>query len=175
MNGLYKNVCTACDFIPTVEYSCRSFSKDIDSTYTHYNQNKRALKYHSQVSLVLFSPIASRTPRDAAVDGNMHSQQPSRRGINSSEACEHTLQRTLVCQISCFTNSPPSVDPSNPPHSGDRIILGIFRDMTAVGEQQESLLLRELETDITMSRCMQIMTYLEQNLNLVRNEDISHF
>ena len=47
--------------------------------------------------------------------------------------------------------------------------------MTAVGEQQESLLLRELETDITMSRCMQIMTYLEQNLNLVRNEDISHF
>ena len=47
--------------------------------------------------------------------------------------------------------------------------------MTAVGEQQESLLLRELETDITMSRCMQIMTYLEQNLNLVRNYDISHF
>ena len=47
--------------------------------------------------------------------------------------------------------------------------------MTAVGEQQESLLLRELETDITMSRCMQIMAYLEQNLHLVRDDHISHF
>lgn len=40
--------------------------------------------------------------------------------------------------------------------------------MAAVGEQQESLLLRELETDITVSRCMQILSFLEQNIDLVR-------
>ena len=107
MNGLYKNVCTACDFIPTVEYSCRSFSKDIDSTYTHYNQNKRALKYHSQVAFVSFSPIASRASRDAPTYGDMHSQQSSRRGINSSKTCQHTLQRTLVCKITFSQSAHP--------------------------------------------------------------------
>lgn len=39
--------------------------------------------------------------------------------------------------------------------------------MVTVGEQQESLLLRELETDITVARCVEIMSYLEQNISLV--------
>ena len=51
---------------------------------------------------------------------------------------------------------------------GDNVILSIFNEMVAVGEQQESLLLRELETDISVSRCVEIMSYLEQNISLVR-------
>lgn len=47
------------------------------------------------------------------------------------------------------------------------MILNIFREMVTVGEQQESLLLRELETDITVARCVEIMSYLEQNISLV--------
>ena len=39
--------------------------------------------------------------------------------------------------------------------------------MVAAGEQQEAFLLRELETDITVARCVEIMSYLEQNIALV--------
>ena len=42
--------------------------------------------------------------------------------------------------------------------------------MVAVGEQQEALLLRELETDITVQRCVEIMSYLEENMALVGSE-----
>ena len=41
--------------------------------------------------------------------------------------------------------------------------------MVSVGEQQEALLLRELETDITVARCVEIMSYLEQNIALVHH------
>lgn len=65
----------------------------------------------------------------------------------------------------------PNVSPSDLPsisnQSGDSVILNIFREMVTVGEQQESLLLRELETDITVARCVEIMSYLEQNISLV--------
>lgn len=66
-----------------------------------------------------------------------------------------------------FLTTSPTSSESHPSHSGDSIILGIFNDMVAVGEQQEALLLRELETDITVSRCMQILSFLEQNIDLV--------
>lgn len=36
-----------------------------------------------------------------------------------------------------------------------------------MGEQQESLLIRELETDITVPRCIEILNYLEENMALV--------
>ena len=39
--------------------------------------------------------------------------------------------------------------------------------MVAAGEQQEAFLLPELETDITVARCVEIMSYLEQNIALV--------
>lgn len=65
----------------------------------------------------------------------------------------------------------PNVSPSDlssiSNQSGDSVILNIFREMVTVGEQQESLLLRELETDITVARCVEIMSYLEQNISLV--------
>ena len=38
--------------------------------------------------------------------------------------------------------------------------------MVAVAEQQETLLIRELETDISTSRCVQIVNYLSQNYAL---------
>lgn len=66
----------------------------------------------------------------------------------------------------------PNVNPSDHPtvsaQQGDNVILSIFYEMVGVGEQQEALLLRELETDITVARCVEIMSYLEQNIALVR-------
>lgn len=118
----------------------------------------------------LFSPpfiLATRTLRNATTHGNMHSKQPPRGRPRPSPPRQHTLFRALVPpHTHSFTTSPTSSD-AHPSHSGDSIILGIFNDMVAVGEQQESLLLRELETDITVSRCMQILSFLEQNIDLV--------
>lgn len=75
---------------------------------------------------------------------------------------------TLLCIYLLYS---PNVSPSDLPsldnHSGDSVILSIFHEMVAVGEQQEALLLRELETDITVARCVEIMSYLEQNIALV--------
>ena len=45
--------------------------------------------------------------------------------------------------------------------------------MLSVGEQQESLLLRELETDITIPRCIEIIHYLEENIALVGHMTVS--
>lgn len=67
--------------------------------------------------------------------------------------------------------SSPNVSPSDhltiTNHTGDSVILSIFHEMVAAGEQQEAFLLRELETDITVARCVEIMFYLEQNIALV--------
>ena len=60
-----------------------------------------------------------------------------------------------------------------PSHNGSSVILSIFRDMLSVGEQQESLLLRELETDITIPRCIEIIHYLEENIALVGHMTVS--
>ena len=60
-----------------------------------------------------------------------------------------------------------------PSHNGSSVILSIFKDMLSVGEQQESLLLRELETDITIPRCIEIISYLEENIALVGHVAVS--
>lgn len=49
MGSLYTSVSATCDYVPTMEYSCRSFAKEVESIYSKYNQSKKALKYHSQV------------------------------------------------------------------------------------------------------------------------------
>ena len=66
-----------------------------------------------------------------------------------------------------FTSSSEKSPESVPPHSGSAVILSIFKDMKAVGEQQEALLVRELETEITVPRCIEILNYLEENMALV--------
>ena len=83
-----------------------------------------------------------------------------------------------ICIIFHFfiVNSRPTVSPANvasagAPQNGSSVILSIFRDMVAVGEQQEALLLRELETDISVQRCVEIMNYLEENMALVGLEN----
>ena len=69
--------------------------------------------------------------------------------------------------------SPSDVSQVVPSHNGSSVILSIFRDMLSVGEQQESLLLRELETDITIPRCIEIIHYLEENIALVGHVTVS--
>ena len=69
--------------------------------------------------------------------------------------------------------SPSDVSHVVPSHNGSSVILSIFKDMLSVGEQQESLLLRELETDITIPRCIEIIHYLEENIALVGRVAVS--
>ena len=73
MDSLHQSVSSVSDFIPTVEYSCKSFTKELESTYVKYNQSKKALKYHSQVLLVGFCYIAIGVARDASADGYLSS------------------------------------------------------------------------------------------------------
>lgn len=47
---MQKCVASVHEYLPTVEYSCKSFAKEVESTYARYTQSKKALKYHSQVS-----------------------------------------------------------------------------------------------------------------------------
>lgn len=74
MDSLQQSVSTVSDFIPTVEFSCKSFTKELESTYVKYNQSKKALKYHSQVTLVDVCYVVIGVARDAATDGYVHSE-----------------------------------------------------------------------------------------------------
>ena len=74
MDSLHQSVSSVSDFIPTVEYSCKSFTKELESTYVKYNQSKKALKYHSQVLLVGFCYMAIGVARDASADGYLYEE-----------------------------------------------------------------------------------------------------
>ena len=73
MDSLQQSVSSVSDYIPTVEYSCKSFAKELESTYVKYNQSKKALKYHSQVLLFGSSYLAFGIAGDASADGYMYS------------------------------------------------------------------------------------------------------
>lgn len=101
---------------------------------------------------------------DTCIRNNLHEEGLVLLRHSNALFCEHLLSFT-----SPFTPSPnstPSDVHQESVHSGDSIILSIFREMVSVAEQQESLLVRELETDISTSRCIQIVNYLVQNYAL---------
>ena len=148
INSLQLTVSTA--YIPTVKYSCSSFSKEVEDTYTKYNQSKKALKYHTQLLELLEMPQLM----DTCIRNNLHEEGLVLLHHANALFCEH------------FPNATPSTIQADSLRSGNSIILSIFREMVAVAEQQETLLIRELETDISTSRCVQIVNYLAQNYAL---------
>lgn len=104
---------------------------------------------------------------DTCIRNNLHEEGLVLLRHANSLYTEHLYQNECI-----LVNSSPTVSPANAalavaPQNGSSVILSIFRDMVAVGEQQEALLLRELETDITVQRCVEIMNYLEENMALV--------
>ncbi|KAK8800477.1 hypothetical protein JH06_0992 [Blastocystis sp. subtype 4] len=153
MDSLHQSVSSVSDFIPTVEYSCKSFTKELESTYVKYNQSKKALKYHSQLLELLEMPQLM----DTCIRNNLHEEGLVLLRHANSLYTEHFSEQ-----------SPESITP----HSGSAVILSIFKDMKAVGEQQEALLIRELETDITVPRCIEILNYLEENMALRLNTTV---
>ncbi|KAK8798630.1 hypothetical protein WA588_003710 [Blastocystis sp. NMH] len=148
---MQKSVASTHEYLPTVEYSCKSFTKEVESTYSRYTQSKKALKYHSQLLDLLEMPQLM----DTCIRNNLHEEGLVLLRHASALFAEH------------FPGTSPSdVSQVVPSHNGSSVILSIFRDMLSVGEQQESLLLRELETDITIPRCIEIIHYLEENIAL---------
>ena len=74
---MQKSVASAHEYLPTVEYSCKSFSKEVESTYSRYTQSKKALKYHSQVVTVVCFHVVAGPPGDATTYGHVYSEQSS--------------------------------------------------------------------------------------------------
>lgn len=74
MGSLYTSVSATCDYVPTMEYSCRSFAKEVESIYSKYNQSKKALKYHSQVCVFhIFSHVVIGITGNASTNGYLYS------------------------------------------------------------------------------------------------------
>ena len=99
---------------------------------------------------------------DTCIRNNLHEEGLVLLRHANSLYTEHLLWIPSFI-IPSSEQSPESITP----HSGSAVILSILKDMKAVGEQQEALLIRELETDITVPRCIEILNYLEENMALV--------
>ena len=109
---------------------------------------------------------------DTCIRNNLHEEGLVLLRHASALFAEH-LYSIHSLQTHSPGTSPSDVSQVIPSHNGSSVILSIFRDMLSVGEQQKSLLLRELETDITIPRCIEIIHYLEENIALVGHMTVS--
>lgn len=89
---MQKSVASTHEYLPTVEYSCKSFTKEVESTYSRYTQSKKALKYHSQVVTVVRFYVVAGPARDAAAHGHVYSEQSSRGRLGAPSPCKRALR-----------------------------------------------------------------------------------
>ena len=88
---------------------------------------------------------------DTCIRNNLHEEGLVLLRHANSLYTEHLLWIPSFI-IPSSEQSPESITP----HSGSAVILSIFKDMKAVGEQH-----------ITVPRCIEILNYLEENMALV--------